>query len=1164
MEGTPVDFLVDTGAEFSVLKTPLGKVKKNEKTLVIGATGQKSYPWTTSRVVDIGRNRVTHSFLVIPECPMPLLGRDLLTKLKAQITFTSHRPEVFWGIKAPQTLELSLQLGEEYRLYQNKVKPPEGLQDWLNRYPQAWAETGGVGMAKLVPPVVIELKSGATPIGVRQYPMSREAQEGIRPQINKLLQQGILVPCKSPWNTPLLPVKKPGTRDYRPVQDLREVNKRVQDIHPMVPNPYNLLSTLPPGRTWYTVLDLKDTFFCLRLHPNSQPLFAFEWRDSESGQAGQLTWTRLPQGFKNSPTLFDEALHRDLALFRANNPQVTLLQYVDDLLLAAETREDCEIGTQNLLGELGKLGYRASAKKAQLCQIEVTYLGYVLRDGQRWLTEARKQAVMQIPTPTTARQVREFLGTAGFCRLWIPGFATLAAPLYPLTKEKGEFTWTREHQLAFETLKKALLQAPALALPDLNKPFTLYIDERNGVARGVLTQVLGPWKRPVAYLSKKLDAVASGWPSCLRAIAATAVLVKDADKLTMGQNVTIVAPHSLESIIRQPPDRWMTNARMTHYQSLLLTERVSFAPPAILNPASLLPEADEAPAHKCEEILAEETGIRPDLTDQPWPGAMTWFTDGSSFVVEGKRKAGAAVVDGKAVIWASSLPEGTSAQKAELIALIQALRLAEGRALNVYTDSRYAFATAHVHGAIYRHRGLLTSAGKDIKNKEEILSLLEAVHLPRRVAIIHCPGHQKGTGPVEKGNQMADQEAKKAAQGPMTLVVRTQQPAAEEINKRTLTEEEGRDYLANIHHLTHLGTKKLLKLVSKSPYYIPGLKGIVEEIVKNCRACALTNAGSSRLQEGKRLRGDRPGAYWETDFTEVKPARYGNKYLLVFIDTFSGWVEAFPTKKETANVVVKKILEEILPRFGIPKVMGSDNGPAFVSQVSQGLARQLGTNWKLHCAYRPQSSGQVERMNRTLKETLTKIALESGGSDWTAVLPYALFRVRNTPGPLGLTPFELMYGAPPPIFMTVGDKNHLNVSFSPSSSLLARLKALEIVRKEVWEQLKETYVAGDTQVPHQFEVGDAVLVRRHRAGNLEPRWKGPYLVLLTTPTAVKVEGIPTWVHASHVKRAPPGVSHDEWTLEKTTNPFKLRLLRRSDPKRLQPPQSCSTNVGGTQ
>lgn len=102
---------------------------------------------------------------------------------------------------------------------------------------------------------------------------------------------------------------------------------------------------------------------------------------------------------------------------------------------------------------------------------------------------------------------------------------------------------------------------------------------------------------------------------------------------------------------------------------------------------------------------------------------------------------------------------------------------------------------------------------------------------------------------------------------------------------------------------------------------------------------------------GKRLRGDRPGAYWEVDFTEIKPTKYGNKYLLVFIDTFSGWVEAFPTRAETANVVTMKILEEIFPRFGIPKVIRSDNGPAFVAQVSQGLATQLGINWKLHCAY---------------------------------------------------------------------------------------------------------------------------------------------------------------------------------------------------------------------
>ena len=92
----------------------------------------------------------------------------------------------------------------------------------------------------------------------------------------------------------------------------------------------------------------------------------------------------------------------------------------------------------------------------------------------------RKRTVTQIPTPATPRQVREFLGTDGFCRLSIPGFATLAAPLYPLTKEIGEFRWKSEHQKAFENIKEALLTATALALPDLTKPFILYVDERGG------------------------------------------------------------------------------------------------------------------------------------------------------------------------------------------------------------------------------------------------------------------------------------------------------------------------------------------------------------------------------------------------------------------------------------------------------------------------------------------------------------------------------------------------------------------------------------------------------------------------------------------------------------------------------------------------------------
>jgi hypothetical protein len=97
-----------------------------------------------------------------------------------------------------------------------------------------------------------------------------------------------------------------------------------------------------------------------------------------------------------------------------------------------------------------------------------------------------------------------------------------------------------------------------------------------------------------------------------------------------------------------------------------------------------------------------------------------------------------------------------------------------------------------------------------------------------------------------------------------------------------------------------------------------------------------------------------------------------------------------PTKQETAILVAKKILEEIFPRFRVPKVIGSDNGPEFVFKVSQALAEILRTNWKLHCAYHPQTSGQEERTNRTLRETLTKLSLENG-TDWVVLLFLALF-----------------------------------------------------------------------------------------------------------------------------------------------------------------------------
>lgn len=92
------------------------------------------------------------------------------------------------------------------------------------------------------------------------------------------------------------------------MHDLRAVNSRVEPMTPLVADPYTILSRLRPTLQWYSVIELKDAFFSLRLAPQSIPLFAFTWENPSNGKRSQMAWARLAQGFVHSPTLFAEAL----------------------------------------------------------------------------------------------------------------------------------------------------------------------------------------------------------------------------------------------------------------------------------------------------------------------------------------------------------------------------------------------------------------------------------------------------------------------------------------------------------------------------------------------------------------------------------------------------------------------------------------------------------------------------------------------------------------------------------------------------------------------------------------------------------------------------------------------------------------------------------------
>ncbi|RLV95346.1 hypothetical protein DV515_00012870 [Chloebia gouldiae] len=211
-----------------------------------------------------------------------------------------------------------------------------------------------------------------TPItaSTRHGRRNNEGPHMIAPLREAMGPQGGRVLIKVPFS----PVRKPNGK-YRLVQDLRAINEIVKDIHPVVANPYTLLTSVSEQFEWFTVIDLKDAFFCIPLAIESIKYFAFEWEDPATGRKKQLTWTRLPQGFKNSPTIFGNQLARELEEWKTTQVKepptsYTILQYVDDILLATQDRGTCVNLTIALLNMLGQVGYRVSKEKAQLDTME--------------------------------------------------------------------------------------------------------------------------------------------------------------------------------------------------------------------------------------------------------------------------------------------------------------------------------------------------------------------------------------------------------------------------------------------------------------------------------------------------------------------------------------------------------------------------------------------------------------------------------------------------------------------------------------------------------------------------------------------------------------------------------------------------------------------------
>ena len=250
-----------------------------------------------------------------------------------------------------------------------------------------------IGLVQSVSPVEFKLKPGSKLPFQKQYPISKAAAEGIKGTIEGLLQAGVLeqVPYAR-CNTPIFPVLKANKVTWRMVQDLRPVNAVVEDWPVDVPNPHTLLTNIPADATVFSVIDATQAFFSIPLAEQSMELFAFQY----NGQT--YRYTRMPQGFKHSPHVFNQTLRNDLKHLVCRS---SILQFVDDILVSSPDVETCERDTVKVLQTLAEGGYKVSRKKLQFVESQVTYLGRLISKGKKRVAPGQIEALTAAPKPQT-------------------------------------------------------------------------------------------------------------------------------------------------------------------------------------------------------------------------------------------------------------------------------------------------------------------------------------------------------------------------------------------------------------------------------------------------------------------------------------------------------------------------------------------------------------------------------------------------------------------------------------------------------------------------------------------------------------------------------------------------------------------------------------------